>query len=262
MSKFNVGDRVAAFIPLVGSRWGSSAEYVAVKESYLCKIPDRVTFERAASVPLVGLTVVEAFDYLEGPTKGKKILIQAGAGGVGAFAIQYAKNVLEMEVTVTASRQKTELVQAIGADHVIDYRSENFTDIVKDYDVVLDPMSWKYESETLNQGNNILKKDGHYLNILSSGTVKGKEKTLGLQTFINLVKHKMVNLVKPGILPKYDLAIVKPDGEKLRMIFDLVEKEEIKQIIDPQIFGLYELADAHMFLEHGYATGKVVVRIQ
>ncbi|KAL3924098.1 MAG: hypothetical protein SGILL_001253 [Bacillariaceae sp.] len=261
VTQFQEGDRVAAFLPLLGSRWGSSAEFVAVREAHLCNIPESTSFVKAAALPLVALTVVQAFDYLEGPTRGKKILIQAGAGGVGTFAIQYAKNVLGMEVTTTASEMKSRLVKALGADHVIDYRKEDFSTIVKDFDVVLDPMSWKYESLTLSQGKGILKKDGHYLNILSSDIVNGKEKSLGMTTLYNIAKHNLLNKLSPGSVPKYNLVGVKPDGESLQKVYDLVEEGKILSVIDPQIFDLYEVSDAHAYLERHYATGKVVVRV-
>jgi alcohol dehydrogenase len=261
VTKFHKGDRVAAFLPLMGSQWGSSAEFVAVRESHLCHIPESLSFLKAAALPLVALTVVQAFDHLKGPTKGKKVLIQAGAGGVGTFAIQYAKNVLEMEVTTTASEMKTHLVRTLGADHVIDYRKNDFSTIVQDFDVVLDPMSWKYESLTLNRGKNVLKRDGHYLNILSSDLVNGKEQSLGMTTVINAVKHTLFNKLSPGSIPRYNLIGVKPDGDRLQKVFALVEQGKILSVIDPQIFDIYEMTDAHAYLERHYATGKVVVRV-
>jgi alcohol dehydrogenase len=263
ITKFKIGDRCAAFLPLLGSQWGSSAEFVAVRESHLSLIPESVSFIKAAALPLVALTVIQSFHHLDtASTKGKSILIQAGAGGVGTFAIQYAKNILEMNVSTTTSQPKFKLVKALGADHVIDYHTQDFSEIVTDYDVVLDPMSWKYEHLTLNQGKNVLKKNGHYLNVLSSEVVNGREKTLGFTTLYNLLRHTIMNIIYPDTLPKYSLIGVKPDGDGLRKVFDLVEHGTITSVIDPQIFDLYELSDAHMYLERHYATGKVVVRVK
>lgn len=90
-SKFKPGDRVAAMMDILGSRWGATAEYAAVPQDYLALVPDSVSLSEAASVPLVALTTVQAFDMVEGGLEGKKVLVQAGAGGVGSFAIQYAK---------------------------------------------------------------------------------------------------------------------------------------------------------------------------
>ncbi|KAG7356865.1 NADPH:quinone reductase [Nitzschia inconspicua] len=264
VTKFRKGDRCAALLPLLGSQWGSSAEFVAVRESHMTLIPDSISFVKAAALPLVALTAVQSFDHLTMErTKGKKILIQAGAGGVGTFAIQYAKNVLEMDVATTASPSNFKLVTALGADRVIDYHTEDFSELITDYDVVLDPMSWTYEHLTLNQGKNVLKNNGgHYLNILSSELVNGKEKTVGFTTLLNIVKHSIMNVFSPGSLAKYSLICVRPDGDGLARVFDLVDQGKISSVIDPQIFDLEELSDAHMYLERHYATGKVVVRVK
>lgn len=257
--KYQVGDRVAAMIPMIGTQWGSSAEFVAVDDSLLARLPDSVDFEAAASLPLVSLTVIQSLDRLK-DTKGKKILIHAGAGGVGSFGIQYAKHVLGMEVATTASKEKAETLKALGADVVIDYRSEDFTDIVQDYDAVLDTMSFLYETKTLT--SKVLNKSGHYLNIMSSdwGLEDGKEKSYGAATGWNFVKHKTMNLVTPGkYMPKYDFCIVRPDGAQLQIAMDLLGKQTIQPVID-SIFPLSKLGDAHAHLECGHVTGKVVIQ--
>eukprot|EP00978_Attheya_sp_CCMP212_P037825 scaffold181730_cov45-Attheya_sp.AAC.3 len=165
---FRVGDRVAAMMPILGSRFGAHAEYAVVHESMIAKLPPAdeegdhpkrtISFVEAASLPLVSLTTLQAFSKLtqqQGSrsrrrTEGKtKILIHAGAGGVGTFAIQYAKKVLHMYVATTASIQKAHFLKELGADLVIDYRTTDFQSIIQDYDVVFDTMSWAYEDQTL-----------------------------------------------------------------------------------------------------------------
>jgi alcohol dehydrogenase len=177
-AEWKVGDRVAAMVPSLLSPWGTLAEYVAVDAKLLGRIPDNFpgdshkvgdvgggadVFASAASLPLVALTVVRAFDRVgyEDWTD-KKVLIQAGAGGVGSFAVQYVKHVLKASaVATTASAAKAPLLERLGADLVIDYRTTPFEDAVQDYDVVLDPMSWTYEKRTLQ--SNVLKPTGWYL---------------------------------------------------------------------------------------------------
>ena len=100
---FQVGDRVAAMLPTLGSPWGAAADYVAVDASMVAKIGPDLDYADAAALPLVSLTAMQALDNVKGETRGKKILIHAGAGGVGSFAIQYAKHVLGMHVSTTAS---------------------------------------------------------------------------------------------------------------------------------------------------------------
>jgi alcohol dehydrogenase len=259
VAQFKVGDRVAAMMPTLGSRWGAAAEYAAVKESILCKIGESTDFISAASLPLVSLTSVQALGRIHEP-KGKKILIHAGAGGVGTFAIQYAKNVLGMYVATTASSPKTELLKSLGADLVIDYRTEDFSEVCQGYDAVLDTMSFVYEEKTLYQGSKVLKKNGHYLNVLSSDSalVNGKEKSIGFLSLQNLVKHKLANFVFPGSMPNYDLIAVQPNGHTLQLVLDLVEQGQIRSVID-KTYPLSKATDAYDYIETGHATGKVVL---
>lgn len=141
--KFRVGDRVAAMLPLLGSRWGSMAEFVAVEEKHLAHVPKELSLRDAAAFPLVALTVVQGLESIPAAALGratsmanaklpafgrsslvgKRVLIHAGGGGVGTFAIQYCKHVLgASEVITTASSEKTDLLMSLGADIVLDYR--------------------------------------------------------------------------------------------------------------------------------------------
>ena len=185
-AEWKVGDRVVAMVPSLLSPWGTLAEFVAVDAALLARIPDNFLgatndnnnnnnnvddnnaagddlFASAASLPLVALTVVRAFDRVGYKDwTDKKVLIQAGAGGVGSFAVQYAKHVLNASVVATtASAAKAPLLERLGADVVIDYRTTQFEDVVQDYDVVLDPMSFVYEKRTLQ--SKVLKPTGWYL---------------------------------------------------------------------------------------------------
>jgi alcohol dehydrogenase len=250
------GDRVVAMIPLLCSPWGSLAEYVAVDASLLAKVGTDLV--AAASFPLVALTVVQAFQALGSTTdlRGKKILIQAGAGGVGTFAIQYAKH-LGMYVATTASASKVDLVQSLGADQVIDYRTVKFEDVIEDFDVVLDPMSWAYEKRTLQ--SHVLKPTGHYLGIMSSDMKwEGKERHNAPSQAFHFIKHKLWNWIRPGYLPNYSVVAVSPNGKQLQDVMDLVSKGFIRPVIDRQ-FSLADAADAFDYLERGHASGKVIL---
>lgn len=264
-NKFQLGDRVAAMMPIL-SQWGSHAEYVAVEERNMAKMGDHTDFVSAAAYPLTALTVVQNFktlgysqedDESSSGTPPKKILVHAGAGGVGSFAIQFGK-LKGMHVATTASAPKANLLKELGADLVIDYRTENFEDIIKGYDVVLDPMSWLYEDRTFENG--VLKPTGHYLNIPSSdwGLKDGEEMTNGFSTIKNFVRSKLLNLVKPGSFPKYSARSVSPDGEDLQQVLDLVDSGKIRAIID-RTFPLSDAVEAYKYLEAGHATGKVVL---
>lgn len=280
-SKFQIGDRVVAMMPGLGSRWGALAEYAAVDEAFVAKIGDKTSFVEAASLPLVSLTALEAFEEIEkkacsstnNETQQKKILIHAGAGGVGSFAIQYAKKVLNMQVATTASKRKKKFVRRLGADVVVDYENEDFEHVLVDYDFIMDTLNWAYESRTLppklNMGRNetqkhvLKRRGGHYLNMLSSDwslTPNGKEKTNHGQSMINWLYYKIVNTVSPHKIEQYSLVVARPDGAKLQYIMDLVQNGTIKAVVD-KTFPLENAATAFDYLEEGHASGKVVVTI-
>ena len=160
-SKFKTGDRIYALLDLLHNHDGGVAEYVAVKQELLALAPTNLTANECASIPLVALTVVQALaPYLKSvnyESANKRVLIQAGAGGVGSFAVQYCKHILQMHVFATCSAMHIPMVKALGADIVIDYHHDDFTQIALGCDVVLDCKSYIYEERTLN--SNVLKTD-------------------------------------------------------------------------------------------------------
>lgn len=276
-----IGDRVVAMLPLIGARWGAAAEFVAVDASLVAKIGPNTDFASAAALPLVGLTTVQALDAAvsvtqaaalqaaaaaegkEAPERSStptRILIQAGAGGVGTFAIQYAKHVLGMYVVATASAEKASFLTELGCDEVIDYRATAFEDVARDFDIVLDPMSWLYESRTLGKNAQVLKPGGHYLNIFSSdwSLNDGVERGNGLTSLGNWMYYKMMHLLRPGTAPNYDIVFVSPNGKQLQTIMDLLENSTIRAVVDRK-FHLSDAAAAYQYLEEGHATGKVIL---
>lgn len=134
---FKKGDRVYSR-PRNG-RTGSLAQMIAIDETELALMPKDATFEEAASLPLVGLTSMQALVDIAGMKKGDRVFIQAGSGGVGSFAIQYAKHVGAHVITTTSSRN-VEFVRSLGADEVIDYTTRKFEDVLKNVDIVFDTL--------------------------------------------------------------------------------------------------------------------------
>ncbi len=135
VTKFKVGD--AVYSRLDNDRIGAFAEYALVRESAAAKKPARLDYVQAASLPLVGLTAWQALIDLAQLQAGQKVLIHAGSGGVGTFAIQLAKH-LGAHVATTASAKNHALVKSLGADVAIDYKTTRFEEVAKDQDVVLD----------------------------------------------------------------------------------------------------------------------------
>lgn len=158
--KFKVGDKVIAMMPHVFSGWGAACEYAAIEESHLALAPSNVTTVQAGSLPLVSLTVLQAtrsfIDYHRGNTAGRSVLIQAGSGGLGTFAIQYCKNELGMKVYATCGPSNVDFLKSLGADVVIDYTTQRFEEVAVGMDLVFDPMAYLYEERTFRSA--VLKK--------------------------------------------------------------------------------------------------------
>ncbi|CAL1128030.1 unnamed protein product [Cladocopium goreaui] len=262
---FRPGDTVYGMLPLQGTSWGAFQEYVVANYSIIAHVPSKITAREAAGLPLVGLTTIQAmapvlrhFRKQGQSSKGKKILIQAGGGGVGSFAIQYCKNVLGMYVATTASASKSDLVKGLGADETIDYKKTKFEDVVKNYDVVLDTVTQEYEQRTMS--SNVLKSgEGHYINILSSDWEPNSHETnlleIAAKPFLRKWGYSLIaDLLGFGIY--YHCNPVSPDAQGLRSIASWVDAGLIKPVVD-RSFGLDEVAKAHEYLEKGHATGKV-----
>src|SRR5918995_222788 len=156
--RFKPGDEVYAR-PADG-RIGAFAELIAINEADVAIKPRALTMEEAASIPLVGLTAWQALIERAHLTQGQKVLIHAGSGGVGTFAIQLAKHV-GATVATTTSTANVELVRRLGADVVIDYKKDDFADVLRDYDVVLNSL----DKVTLEKSLRVLKPGGQLVSI-------------------------------------------------------------------------------------------------
>ena len=158
VSRFKVGDEVFAQPALY--KIGSFAEFISINENDVALKPKNISMVQAASIPLVALTVWQAFIEKTKLKKGHKVFIQAGSGGVGTIAIQLAKH-LGAYVATTTSTKNFDLVENLGADEVIDYKTQNFETILKDYDLVLNSQDLK----TLEKSLRILKSGGKVISI-------------------------------------------------------------------------------------------------
>ncbi len=156
--RFKIGDEVYAR-PADG-RIGAFAELIAIGEEDVAIKPKALSMEEAASIPLVGLTAWQALIERANLKRGQKVLIHAGSGGVGTFAIQLAKHV-GATVATTTSTANVELVRGLGADIVIDYKKEDFAHVLRDYDVVLNSL----DKVTLERSLGILKAGGQLISI-------------------------------------------------------------------------------------------------
>lgn len=260
-----VGDQVNTFKPgdeVYGrprkNRIGTLAEYIAVHEEDISLKPQNLNFEEAASIPLVGLTTYQAFTDILDLQKGQKILIHAGSGGVGTFAIQLAK-LMGAFVATTASEKGYELAKSLGADLIINYRKENFEELLTGYDAVYDTLG----GAVLEKSFQILKPNGQIVSISGVPNARfGKEQHLGsIKTAIlSIVSRKITSLEKKS-QTRYHYLFMKPSGAQLKVLKDFIEGDHIKPIID-KVYNFKDAAQALHYLEGGSAKGKVIIRIK
>ena len=239
-------------------RIGTFAEFVPVKQTSLALKPTGLTMEEAASIPLVGLTAWQALVERAGLKKGQKVFIQAGSGGVGSFAIQLARH-LGATVATTTGTTNVELVKRLGADVVVDYKTQQFEDVLRDYDVVLNSQDGK----TLEKSLGILKRGGKLISISGPPDPEfGRE--IGARALVRLV----VRLLSASVRRKarrlgvdYSFLFMKASGEQLREIARLIDAGAIHPVID-RVFPFASTNEALAYVEAGHAKGKVVVRLK
>jgi NADPH:quinone reductase-like Zn-dependent oxidoreductase len=239
-------------------RIGTFAEFVTVKEASLALKPKNLTMEEAASVPLVGLTAWQALVEKAKLKKGQKVFIQAGSGGVGTFAIQLAKH-LGATVATTTSTTNVALVKSLGADIVIDYKTQDFEDVLSDYDVVLNSQDGK----TLEKSLRVLKGGGKLISISGPPDPEfGKE--IAAPGFVKLVMRLLSSGVRrkaQGLGIGYSFLFMKANGSQLREITRLIEAGAIRPVMD-RVFPFESTNEALAYVKAGRAKGKVVVKIK
>lgn len=254
--QFKPGDEVYARAD--DFRIGTFAEFVPVKEASLVLKPQGLTMEEAASIPLVGLTAWQALVEQAELQKGQKVFIQAGSGGVGTFAIQLAKQ-LGATVATTTSTANVAFVKSLGADVVIDYKTQDFEDVLRDYDVVLHSQDGK----TLEKSLRVLKRGGKLISI-SGPPDPAFGKAIAVPGFVRLV----LRLLSSGIRRKaqsrgvaYSFLFMMANGAQLREITRLIEVGAIRPVID-KVFPFESTPEALAYVDSGRAKGKVVVKVK
>jgi NADPH:quinone reductase-like Zn-dependent oxidoreductase len=253
---FKVGDEVYARVD--DFRIGTFAEFVPVKEVSLAPKPASLTMEEAASIPLVGLTAWQVLVDKAQLKKGQKVFIQAGSGGVGTFAIQLAKH-LGASVATTTSTTNVALVKRLGADVVVDYKTQDFADVLRGYDVVVNSQDGK----TLTKSLGVLQGGGKLISISGPPDPEfGKE--IAVPSFVKLV----IRMLSAGVRRKahglgigYAFLFMKASGSQLREITRLIDAGVIRPVVD-KVFTFEATNEALAYVESGRAKGKVVIKLR
>jgi NADPH:quinone reductase-like Zn-dependent oxidoreductase len=256
VTRFRKGD--AVFARVDADRIGTFAEYVAVSENATARKPRNVTFEEAASLPLVALTAWQTLVDIGRIGPGQRVLVHAGSGGVGSIAIQLARH-LGATVYTTVGARNVALVKQLGADVAIDYRQERFEEVASNCDVVLDSAG----GDTLVRCFSAVKPSGVVVSINSNTPSPAFARAWGLNPFlvfaIRLLSRKVLAAARSRGA-RYEYCFVRADGNQLAQIADLVEQGVLRPVID-RIYPLAEVQEALAYSEAGRATGKVVVQV-
>lgn len=254
--RFKTGDEVYARAD--DGRIGTFAEFISIREDSVANKPKNLTMEEAASIPLVGLTAWQALIERAKLKAGQKVLIHAGSGGVGTFAIQLAKHV-GAAVATTTSTANLDLVRGLGADVVVDYKKDDFEQVVSDYDVVLNSLG----RETLVKSLNVLRPGGHLISI-SGPPDPAFARDQGSSWFLGLVMGLLSYRIRRGAKRhrvSYSFLFMRANGDQLRQLTPLLESRAVRPVVD-RVFPFASINEAMAYVETGRAKGKVVVRVK
>ncbi|AJG24361.1 NADP-dependent oxidoreductase [Cupriavidus basilensis] len=256
VTRFKPGDAVFASLFDLGR--GSIAEFAAVPESAAASKPSNLDFVQAAAVPMVGLTSWQALKERANLRAGQKVFIPAGSGGIGTFAIQLAKY-FGARVGTTTSTGNVQLATSLGADEVVDYKKQEFEEVLSDYDVVLGTI----RGDAIEKSIGILKPGSKIVSLigpLDAAFARSRRLNVILRVVFGLMSRKIMRLAKKRDVT-YSFLFVRPDGAQLAEIGELLKSERIRPVID-QVFPFEQAKEALQYLARGRAKGKVVVRIK
>ncbi len=240
VQQFEPGDEVFGDISAGG--WGGFAEYACARADALVLKPANISFEEAAAVPMAAVTALQGLRDKGKIRSGQRVLINGASGGVGTFAVQIAK-AFGAEVTGVCSTKKMDMVRSLGADHVIDYTQEDFTQNGQQYDLILAANG----DRSISDYRRALAPKGTY--VMSGGSMTQMTQAMMLGPWYSKSGgQKMGNM------------LAKPNRQDLAFIKELVEAGKVVPVID-RCFPLGEVADAIRYLDQGHAMGKVVITV-
>jgi NADPH:quinone reductase-like Zn-dependent oxidoreductase len=235
--------RDEVYADISGAGLGAFAEYVTVPENLLAPKPDNLSFEQAAAVPSAAVTALQGLRDAGGIQAGQKVLIQGASGGVGTYAVQIAKT-YDTEVTAVCSTAKIDLVHSIGADHVIDYTQEDFTQGGRQYDLIAGVNG----RNSLSEYKKVLNPQGTYVCI--GGPVSHIFTSMLLGPLMSKAGGKTFKMMGSTKINREDLVVMKA----------MLESGKVVPVID-RSYPLSETAEAFRYLGEGHAAGKIVIGI-
>jgi NADPH:quinone reductase-like Zn-dependent oxidoreductase len=254
--RFKPGDEVYAHPDK--DRIGTFAERIAINQDDLAMVPGSLTMIQAASVPLVALTAWQALVERADLEPGQKVLIHGGSGGVGTMAIQLAKH-LGATVATTTGTANVEWVTGLGADLVIDYKKQDFEQLISDYDLVLDTQG----GETLRKSLRVLKPGGQVIGLSGPPDLEFA-KEIGANPIVKLAMALLGSGVKRRAKRRhvtYSFLFMRANGTQLQQVTALIDAGVLRPVID-RVFPFTATKEALAYVESGRVRGKVVVTMK
>ena len=252
--EFKEGDRVFSRLPT--NKIGAFAEYIAINKKDLAKIPEYLSFNEAAAIPLTALTAYQALDILQ-LKSGETLFISGGSGGFGAMAVPLAK-ARGIKVITNGSLENKERVLALGAEQFLDYKTEDYAQLLHDVDGIIDTIGGKDTEKQFS----ILKQGGKLVSL--KGMPNGRfAKKMGLplwkQWIFGFAGRSFNNMAKKRN-QEYHFIFVQSSGEQLSEIAKVLEENQIRPSID-SIYSFEDIAKALVKVDKGSSKGKTIVEI-
>ncbi len=244
-----VGKNVTRFQPgdeVFGGRSGAFSEYVTISEDGALAVkPANINYQEAAAVPIAGVTAIQALRDSGKLQAGQKVLINGASGGVGTFAVQIARS-MGAEVTGVCSTRNVEMVRALGAHHVIDYKVDDYTQSDERYDVIIDMV-----------GNHSPRANSRMLTPNGALVLVGGAKGDWIAPLMGPIKAM---LLSPFVDQQVGMMLAQMDGEDLAALGELMAAGDLRPVID-RSYRLRDIADAVRYSEQGRAQGKIIIEI-
>jgi NADPH:quinone reductase-like Zn-dependent oxidoreductase len=226
-------------------RMGAYAQSIAIDERALARKPNNISHEEAAAVPCAGLTAYGALLRVGRVRAGSRVTIVGASGGVGTYATQIAK-VLGAEVAGVCSAHNAALVQSLGADRVIDYKTERFESVLRSQDLVFDTIG----RESLRKCSRALTQNGRYITTIPSAT-----------TFANALATNLWRALSLGHAQSAHTVLVSADGQALSQIASWMSTGQVRSVID-SVYPLSDVRLAHERSRTWRSQGKLVIRVR
>ncbi len=241
--RFEPGDKVYGMVP--SSRgFGGYAEYAVIPDSAVARIPEHMSFEEAAGLPLAGLTAYQALVRNAGMGPGEKVLVIGASGGVGHYAVQIAR-ALSAQVTGVCSTANVEMVRRLGAEQVIDYKQERFQDSAQEFDIVFDTIG----RESLASCARVLKPGGTYVTTVP-----------GFGTMLAMARSRLLSKLSRQAR-RSEVVLVEADGTDLDAMTDQAKAGELETVVDT-VYPLEEAVKAHDRSRTFRTRGKLILKVR